>query len=105
KKINNDRGVCFYCAQCNRGCQVYADFSSSTCLIKPAMKNGQVDLYTLAMVREVLTDDSGQASGVSYIYKPDMQEYKIRAKVVVLAASACETARLLLNSKSKIHLN
>jgi len=105
KKINNDRGVCFFCAQCNRGCQVYADFSSSTCLVKPAMKNGQVDLYTLAMVKEVLTNDSGQATGVSYIYKPDMKEYKIRAKVVVLAASACETARLLLNSKSKNHPN
>ncbi|MBT8291586.1 MAG: FAD-binding protein, partial [Muriicola sp.] len=28
KKINNDRGVCFYCGQCARSCQVYADFSS-----------------------------------------------------------------------------
>jgi choline dehydrogenase-like flavoprotein len=64
RKINNDRGVCFFCKQCNRACQVYADFSSGTCLIQPAMKNGSVDLYTLAMVREVITDTSGKATGL-----------------------------------------
>jgi choline dehydrogenase-like flavoprotein len=105
RKINNDRGVCFYCAQCNRGCQVYADFSSGTCLIKPAMNNGRIDLYTNAMVREVNTDDIGLATGVTYINKQDGKEYQIKAKVVVLAASACESARLLLNSKSKNHPN
>jgi choline dehydrogenase-like flavoprotein len=105
RKINNDRGVCFYCAQCNRGCMVYADFSSGTCLIKPAMKNGQVDLYTHAMVREVTVDDKGKATGVIYIDKLKNEEFKIQAKVVVLAASACESSRLLLNSKSKFFPN
>jgi choline dehydrogenase-like flavoprotein len=101
KKINNERGVCFYCHQCNRGCAVYADFSAGTCLVKPAMKNGRVDLYTNAMVREVNVDETGKATGVTYINKIENKEYQIKAKVVVLAASACETARLLLNSKSK----
>ena len=32
KKINDDRGVCFYCGQCNRSCKVYGDFSSSSVL-------------------------------------------------------------------------
>ncbi|HRO74456.1 MAG TPA: GMC oxidoreductase, partial [Saprospiraceae bacterium] len=93
------------CAQCNRACQVYADFSSSTCLMKPAMEKGKVDLYTHAMVREVITDDKGMATGVIYIDKTDNDEYKVAAKVVVLAASACETARIMLNSKSKAHPN
>ncbi|HLO56102.1 MAG TPA: GMC family oxidoreductase [Saprospiraceae bacterium] len=105
RKINAERGVCFFCAQCSRACQVYADFSSSTCLVKPAMEKGKVELYTHAMVREVLTDESGLATGVVYIDKKDLKEYKIGAKVVVLAASACETARIMLNSKSKSHPN
>ena len=105
RKINNERGVCFFCAQCSRGCQVYADFSSSTCLIKPAMQKGKVELYTHAMVREVITNQNGLASGVVYIDKKDMTEYKIAAKVVVLAASACESARIMLNSKSKQNPN
>ncbi|MBC7883991.1 MAG: GMC family oxidoreductase [Saprospiraceae bacterium] len=105
RKINNERGVCFFCAQCSRACQIHADFSSGTCLIKPAMQKGKVELYTHAMVREVLTNEDGLATGVLYIDKKDLNEYRIGAKVVVLAASACETARIMLNSKSKAHPN
>lgn len=105
KKINDERGQCFFCSQCNRGCTVYGDFSSSSCLIKPATKTNNLDVIANAMVREVLTDENGLATGVSYVATDDMQEYQINAKVVVLAASACESARLLLNSKSKSHPN
>ena len=106
KKINPERGVCFYCGQCNRSCSVYADFSAGSCLIFPAQKNGgQIDLYNNAMVREVLTNSEGKATGISYIDKADRKEYTLRAKVVVLAASACSSARILLNSKSPQHPN
>ncbi|WP_291404257.1 GMC family oxidoreductase [Daejeonella sp.] len=105
RPINKDRGTCFFCNQCNRGCSVHADFSSSTCLVKPARKSGNADVYVNAMAREVLTNKEGLATGVSYVDKTDMQEYQVNAKVVVLAASACESARLLLNSKSSAHPN
>jgi len=103
RMVNTERGACFFCNQCNRGCNVYGDFSSSSVLIKPAVKSGRTDLYTYAMVREVTTNDRGQATGVVFISKTDMKEYAVRAKVVVLGASACESARILLNSKSKTH--
>lgn len=105
RPINSERGVCFFCNQCNRACQVYADFSSGTVLVKPAMAKGKVDLFTHAMVRAVTLDDAGNATGVSYVSKTDMKEYKLRARVVVLGASACESARIMLNSKSKTHPN
>lgn len=106
KKINNERGVCFYCGQCGRSCSVYADFSAGSCLIFPAQKSrGQVKLYVDSMVREVTTNEEGKATGVSYINKIDRKEYKLKGKVVVLAASACSSARILLNSKSKQHPN
>ena len=57
------------------------------------------------MVREVLVDKEGRATGVSYVHKPDMQEYQVNGRTVILAASACESARLLLNSKSPQHPN
>ncbi len=104
KRINNDRGVCFFCSQCNRACSVHADFSSGTCLIFPAQKaGGQIDLYVNSMVREVITNDEGRATGVSYISKDDRKEYRLNGRIVILAASACESARILLNSKSKQH--
>lgn len=105
KKINNERGECFYCAQCGRSCKVYADFSSSSALVIPAIRTGNVDLITQAMVREVLTDREGLATGVSYVDKTDMQEYEVSGRTVILAASACESARLMLNSKSQRHPN
>ncbi len=105
QKINDERGQCFYCAQCNRGCTVYGDFSSSSVLIKPALKTGNVDLIPGAMVREVLTNSEGLATGVSYVSKEDMMEYQVFGRTVILAASACESARLLLNSKSAQHPN
>ncbi|EAQ48491.1 MULTISPECIES: GMC family oxidoreductase [Leeuwenhoekiella] len=106
KKLNDDRGICFYCGQCSRACAVYADFSAGTCLIFPAQKSGgQVDLFVNAMVREVTTNDEGKATGVSYISKDDRKEYKLKGRIVVLAASACSSARILLNSKSEQHPN
>src|SRR6478609_662182 len=105
KPINKDRGACFFCSQCNRGCTVYGDFSSSSVLVKPALNTGNVDVIPNAMAREVLTDASGKATGVSFVNKDDMQEYTVNAKVVMLAASACESARLLLNSKSSQNPN
>jgi len=105
RRVNNDRGACFYCNQCNRACNAYADFSAGTCLVQPAMKRGQVDLFTNAMVREVMTDSNGLATGVIYVDKNEMKEYSVTARVVVLGASACESARILLNSKSRQHPN
>lgn len=101
KPINKDRGSCFYCSQCGRACQAYADFSSSSVLCIPAVKTGNVTLINGAMAREVLTDPkTGLATGVSYVDTRTLEEVTIKAKSVILSASTCETARLLLNSKS-----
>ncbi len=100
---NKDRGVCFYCGQCGRSCKVYGDFSASSCLVIPAIKTGNLKVITNAMVRQILTDKEGQATGVSYVDKTDGQEYQLNAKIVILGASTGESARILLNSKSAQH--
>lgn len=97
------RGTCFYCGQCGRACKVYGDFSSSSCLVIPAMKTGNLKVIDNAMVREVMTNEEGQAIGVSYVNTKDLQEYTVRGRTVVLGASACESARIMLNSKSQAH--
>jgi len=102
---NKDRGTCFYCGQCSRSCKVYADFSASSCLVIPAMKSGNLEVVSMAMAREVLTDKDGLATGVSYVNKDDMQEYQVYGKTIILAASACESARIMLNSKSQVYPN
>ena len=95
-----DRPACHYCGQCNRGCATNANFSSPAVLLKPALATGKLTIVPNAMAREVTTDARGLASGVAYIDKTTGQDLHVRARVVVLAASALESARLLLNSTS-----
>lgn len=96
------RTACHYCGQCNRGCTTNSNFSSPDVLIAPALLTGRLTLLTQAMVREVSHGPDGLATGVSYIDKTTGQDEHVRARVVVLAASACSTARILLNSKSAL---
>ncbi|MGQ0539732.1 MAG: GMC oxidoreductase [Gemmatimonadaceae bacterium] len=96
------RAPCHYCGQCNRGCMTNSNFSSVGVLIPPALASGRLTLLTEAMAREVTVDGQGRCSGVSYVNKAAGSDEHVRARAVVLAASACETARLLLNSKSPL---
>ncbi|MBM3794859.1 MAG: GMC family oxidoreductase [Acidobacteria bacterium] len=96
----NGRAACHYCGQCGRGCQTASAYSSSQVQVFPALKTGKLTLITDAMVREVTTDGSGKATGVIYIDRNTRTEKAIKARVVILAASACESARILLNSKT-----
>src|SRR6266571_3394238 len=96
----NGRHACHYCGECGRGCKIHANFSSPSVLLPPALRTGRLRIITNAMAREVTTDENGLATGISYVNTQDKREYHVRARIVVLAASACESARLLLNSKS-----
>jgi choline dehydrogenase-like flavoprotein len=96
----NGRAACHYCGQCNRGCMTASNFSSPGVLLPPALKTGRLKIVTDAMAREVTVDENGLASGIAYIDKKTSRENHVRARVVVLAASACESARILLNSRS-----
>ncbi len=96
----NGRPACHYCSQCNRGCGVNANFSSTNVLVQPALRTGKLKLVTGAMAREITMGPDGLANGVIYIDKATRTEQRVDARVVVVAASACESARLLLNSTS-----
>jgi choline dehydrogenase-like flavoprotein len=96
----NGRSACHYCGQCNRGCMTHSNFSSPSVLIPPARATGRLQIVADAMAREVTVDGNGLADGVAYIDKKTGFDNHVRARIVVVAASACESARLLLNSKS-----
>lgn len=101
----NGRQACFYATDCGRGCSIRANFQSTTVLLPPAVESGNLDIITDAMVREVTIDRSGRANGVHYIDKSTGKDVRVSARVVVLAASGCESARILLNSKSALFPN
>jgi choline dehydrogenase-like flavoprotein len=96
----NGRPACHYCGQCNRGCRTHSNFSSPGVLLAPAMATGNLTIIPNSMVREVTMNAMGRATGVNFVNRATGADEHIQGKIVILAASACESARLLLNSKS-----
>ena len=79
----NGRPACHYCGQCSRGCMTASNYASSYVQILPALKTGKVEVVANAMARELITDDSGKVTAVSYIDKTTGSERRIRCRTVV----------------------
>lgn len=94
------RAACFWATDCHRGCNIKANYQSTTVHLPPAHATGNLDVVANAHAREVLVDASGKATGVLYIDKKTGREERVKAKAVVLAASSGETVRILLNSRA-----
>src|SRR4029453_266077 len=65
----NGRPPCHYCGQCGRGCVQASNYASSYVQVFPAMKTGRVQVLTNSMARELVTDESGKVTAVSYVDK------------------------------------
>jgi choline dehydrogenase-like flavoprotein len=94
------RATCLWATPCGRGCSIRANYQSTTVHLPPALTTGKLDILTDAMAYEVTLDKRGLASGVNFIDKTSGKQRRATARAVVLAASALESVRLLLNSKS-----
>lgn len=94
------RAACFWATKCTRGCSTGANYQSTTVHLPVAESTGNLDIIADAHVREVLVNDFGKATGVLFIDKTTGQEERVKAKIVILAASSGETVRIMLNSKS-----
>jgi choline dehydrogenase-like flavoprotein len=107
-KHNKYRSRCLSRGACERkgGCDIHAAFDSPTGLIYPALDTGNLTLRTNSTVREITVDPvTGKASGVHFTDSQTMKDYTVGAKVVIVAASTLESARLLLLSKSRLYPN
>lgn len=96
----NGRAPCHYCGPCERGCMTHSYFNSAFTTVADALKTGKCTLIQNAMVYQVLMDASGKkARGVSYVDRRTRQLKEVNARVVILAAQALESVRILLNSR------
>jgi choline dehydrogenase-like flavoprotein len=97
--------ACHYCGNCGAGCDTGSFFCSADHLLPDAIKTGKLELRSNAVVARVLVDDNGRANGVQYFDRVTGKEERVYAKVVIMGASAVDTTRILLNSKSTTHPN
>jgi choline dehydrogenase-like flavoprotein len=101
---HNGRKACHYCGPCERGCITHSYFSSNGSTLPAADRTGRLTLRPWSIVSEVVLDPkTGCAKGVRVIDARTMQETVYEARVIFLCASAFESVRILMHSKSSAH--
>jgi choline dehydrogenase-like flavoprotein len=92
-----DRPACSNCQHCvGFACPLDAKNGTQNTFLPRALATGKCELRTDTMVERIETH-AGRATGVCY-FTPDRRRWRITADVIVVAAGAVESARLLLNS-------
>ena len=101
----NGRPACIHMRSCvGFACPVNAKGGSQNTVIPIALATGFCQVRTGCVAAEIIIDDHGRARGVRYFDDKD-RPYEQPADIVVVSASATETARLLLNSRSRLFPN
>jgi choline dehydrogenase-like flavoprotein len=98
--VHRGRPACHYCDECQRGCYTASYFNSPSVTLPAAARTGRLTLVSDAVVSHVLLNAQGKAEGVYYVERITHSHREAHAKIVVLAASALESTRILLNSRS-----
>lgn len=100
----NGRAACTHCEHCiGFSCGVDAKNGSHNTVLARALKTGRCELLCEAHAERILVDASGRANGVTYIQDVNgvVRRETASAKVVIVAAGAIESARLLLLSANE----
>ena len=98
----NGRAACMRCRWCvGFACEVDAKCGTQNTVIPAALKTGNCELHCDSIAKEILTDSLGHVTGVSY-FDGDGRLHEQTADLVVVSCGAVESARLLLNSKSRL---
>jgi choline dehydrogenase-like flavoprotein len=96
------RPACMRCRWCvGFACEVNAKCGTQNTVIPRAVASGNCTLRTESIAKEVLVDDQGRATGVAYFDENGRLQTQ-PADLVVVSCCAIESARLLLNSRSRL---
>jgi choline dehydrogenase-like flavoprotein len=97
-----NRPHCIYRGYCLQGCKVNAKASPYVTHLPDALEHG-VEIRAGSMAVQVELDESGRASGVTYMAEGTGSEHFQHAAAVAVCGYSIETPRLLLNSASRRH--
>ncbi|MEY4508223.1 MAG: hypothetical protein RLZZ450_345 [Pseudomonadota bacterium] len=71
--------------------------------VRAAVARFGVSVRTDSVVSHLLVDADGKANGVAFIDRITKQVHEVRARSIAVCASALESARILLHSRSRHH--
>ena len=96
-------GGCVLCATCNSfPCKLHAKSESEVCGIRPALERRNVELWTNAFARRLISDATGQRVEAVEV-EHGGRIHRVRASLVVVSCGAVNSAALLLRSASDRH--
>ena len=101
------RPACVRCGTCvGFSCPSDSRNGTHNTVIPRALASGRCQLLTGAHAESVICDSDAQARAVRFYADAAgrVEERTVRARAIVVAAGAIETARLLLNSRSRAHV-
>jgi choline dehydrogenase-like flavoprotein len=100
-RAHQGRAACHYCGPCWRGCITHSYFSSNGSTLPAAAATGRLTLRPNSVVAQVMYDErTDRATGVRAVDAHTLQTLEFRSRVIFMCASALESARILLNSKT-----
>lgn len=98
----NNRPACIRNRTCvGYQCPVDAKNGTHNTVIPVAIKTGNCEVRTNCQVAEILSHPDGKVKGVRYFDENDREQHQT-SDLIVVSASATESARLLLNSKTDL---
>ncbi len=99
---HHGRKACHYCGPCERGCITRSYFSSLNATLPAAAATGRLTLRPWSVVESISYDGGRRrATGVRVIDANSFESLEFSARIIFLNASALESTRILLNSKSR----
>jgi choline dehydrogenase-like flavoprotein len=100
-QAHRGRGACHYCGPCSRGCITLSYFSSLNSTLPAAQATGKMTLRPYSVVHSLIFDSKKRrVTGVRVIDGQSRQPLEFGGRIVFLCASALESTRILLNSKT-----
>ena len=100
---NRNRSHCIKCDSCDGyPCLVHAKCDAETVCVRPALEHSNVTLVTNANVTKLETNTSGREV-TNVVVDRDGERMTFQGDVIVVAAGAANSARLLLLSASDKH--
>lgn len=95
------RPACNYCGNCNRGCPLGDKGSADVTFIRKALASGRLTLKPGCQVVRIRAAASGRIDAIEYVEGKSIR--RIETPVLILAAGAVQTPRLLLAQRSRRH--
>ncbi|BCB28009.1 GMC family oxidoreductase [Sulfurimicrobium lacus] len=95
------RPACNYCGNCSRGCPLGDKGSADVTFIRKAEASGRLTVKPLCPVVRFHSGAGGTIGSVEYIDNKKLQ--RVETPILILAAGAVQTPRLLLANRNRLY--